>query len=173
MTESVRIYEKSDVIYTLKYKDKSIVKAKAQITPEELSDAYTFSIDDPFAPENEIEFSCKVVENSDVKTISDGKCQYRLDQYGKLTIYGTGTITPSAVLDQQIENQIAYYVNEKDKRYIKVKVSPFVKSFLTKGFPSMRMRWQWRYKAKIKVVTDQTTGFVEVKYFDKEDNELM
>ncbi len=89
------------------------------------------------------------------------------------TCGGTGTITPSAVLDQQIENQIAYYVNEKDKRYIKVKVSPFVKSFLTKGFPSMRMRWQWRYKAKIKVVTDQTTGFVEVKYFDKEDNELM
>ena len=97
LTESVRIYERSDVIYTLKYKDKSIVKAKAQITPEELSDSYTFSIDDPFAPENEIEFSCKVVENSDVKTISDGNCQYRLDQYGKLTIYGTGTITQSAV----------------------------------------------------------------------------
>ena len=89
------------------------------------------------------------------------------------TCGGTGTITPSAVLDQQIENQIAYYVNEKGHKYIKVKVSPFVKSFLTKGFPSLRMRWQLRYKAVIKVITDQTTGFVEVHYFDKDNNELI
>lgn len=89
------------------------------------------------------------------------------------TCGGTGTITPSAVLDQQIENQIAYYVNEKGHKYIKVKVSPFVKSFLTKRFPSLRMRWQLRYKAVIKVITDQTTGFVEVHYFDKDNNELI
>ncbi len=86
---------------------------------------------------------------------------------------GSGTITPSAVLDQQIEGQISYYVNEKGLKYIKVKVSPFVKAFLTKGFPSLRMKWQWRYKAKIEIVTDQSTGFVQVGYYDEEDNELI
>ena len=97
LTESIRVYEKSEVVYTIKYTDKSIVKAIAQVTPDELLDEYAFSIYDPFAPENKIELSCKVVENSDVATTSAGNCQYRLDQYGKLTIFGTGTVTKEGI----------------------------------------------------------------------------
>lgn len=89
------------------------------------------------------------------------------------TCGGTGTIMPTAVLDQQIENQVAYYVNEKGHKYIEIKVSPYVKSFLTKGFPSIRMKWQARYKAKIKIFTDQSTGFVDVHYYDKQGDELI
>lgn len=89
------------------------------------------------------------------------------------TCGGSGTITPTTVLDQQIENQIAYYAGEKGRRYVEVKVSPYVKSYLTKGFRSLRRKWQRRYGVRIKVSTDQTTGFVEVRYFDKEGNELM
>lgn len=89
------------------------------------------------------------------------------------TCGGSGTISPTTVLDQQIENQIAYYVGEKGHKFLKIKVSPFVKSFLTKGFPSLRMKWQMRYRVKLKVVTDQTTPFIEVRYFDREDNELV
>ena len=97
LTESIRVYEKSEVVYTIKYTDKSIVKAIAQVTPDMLLDEYAFSIYDPFAPENKIELSCKVVENSDVATTSAGNCQYRLDQYGKLTISGTGTVTKEGI----------------------------------------------------------------------------
>ena len=97
LTESIRVYEKSEVVYTIKYTDKSIVKAIAQVTPDELLDEYAFSIYDPFAPENKIELSCKVVENSDVTAISEGNCQYRLDQYGKLTISGTGEVTKEGI----------------------------------------------------------------------------
>ena len=97
LTESIRVYEKSEVVYTIKYTDKSIVKAIAQVTPDTLLDEYAFSIYDPFAPENKIELSCKVVENSDVTAISEGNCQYRLDQYGKLTISGTGEVTKESI----------------------------------------------------------------------------
>ena len=97
LTESIRVYEKSEVVYTIKYTDKSIVKAIAQVTPDMLLDEYAFSIYDPFAPENKIELSCKVVENSDVATTSAGNCQYRLDQYGKLTISGTGEVTKEGI----------------------------------------------------------------------------
>ena len=97
LTESIRVYEKSEVVYTIKYTDKSIVKAIAQVTPDTLLDEYAFSIYDPFAPENKIELSCKVVENSDVTAISEGNCQYRLDQYGKLTISGTGEVTKEGI----------------------------------------------------------------------------
>ena len=89
------------------------------------------------------------------------------------TCGGTGSITPTTVLDQQIENQIAYYAGEKGVRYLKIKVSPFVKSFLLQGIPSLRFRWQCKYRCRIKIVTDQTTPFVEVRYFDREGNELI
>ena len=65
-----------------------------QITPEELSDSYTFSIDDPFAPENEIEFSCKVVENPDsdiLYNVTIDDVNYSLIEDGTLTISGSGT----------------------------------------------------------------------------------
>ena len=97
LTESIRVYEKSEVVYTIKYTDKSIVKAIAQVTPDMLLDEYAFSVYDPFAPENKIELSCKVVENSDVAATSVGGCQYVLDQYGKLTISGTGTVTKEGI----------------------------------------------------------------------------
>lgn len=88
------------------------------------------------------------------------------------TCGGTGTIMPTILLDQQIENQISYYKTEHHLKYIKLRVSPYVASFLTKGIVSKRSRWQWKYHLKIKVVTDPTTGFIETKFFDKNDNEL-
>ncbi len=88
------------------------------------------------------------------------------------TCGGTGKITPSVLLDQQIENKIAYWVSDKGLKYIKLRVSPFVEAFLHKGFPSLLMKWRMKYRCKIKVVSDADTGFVETRFFDKEDNEL-
>lgn len=86
---------------------------------------------------------------------------------------GTGTITPTANLDEQIENRIAYFVSEHGLKYIKLRVSPYVEAYLKKGFPSKRRQWQRRHKVRIEIVTDQSTGFVETKYFDNQDNELI
>ncbi|MCC8018723.1 MAG: Rne/Rng family ribonuclease [Rikenellaceae bacterium] len=89
------------------------------------------------------------------------------------TCNGTGTITPTAVLDDQIENQIAYFIAERNLRYIKLRVNPIVAAYLTKGFLSVRGRWAIKYKCRIKVVADPTIGFIETKFFDSEDNELV
>jgi ribonuclease G len=85
---------------------------------------------------------------------------------------GTGTITPTILLDQQIENQIAYFVTDKGLNFIKLRVNPFVSAFLRKGFPSRRMKWMLKYHCRIKIISDQSTGIVETKFFDKADNEL-
>lgn len=89
------------------------------------------------------------------------------------TCNGTGTIVPSVLLDQQIENKIAYYVGDKGIKYIKIRVSPFVAAFLKRGLISIRMRWAMKYRCTIKIVCDQSTGFVETKFFDKQDQELI
>ncbi len=89
------------------------------------------------------------------------------------TCNGTGTIVPSILLDQQIENQIAYFTSDKGMKYLKIRVSPFVESYLTRGLWSIRMKWMLRYKCVIKITTDQSTGFVETKFFDRNDKELI
>lgn len=88
------------------------------------------------------------------------------------TCGGTGAIAPTVMLDQQIENKLAYYVSEKGLNYIKLMASPIVASFLRKGFPSLRMRWQIKYRCRIKVVADPKIGFIETKFFDRTDKEL-
>lgn len=88
------------------------------------------------------------------------------------TCGGTGTISPTVMLDQQIETRIGYYVAEKGIRSIKVKVSPYVASYLKRGFPSLRMKWQFKYKCRIKVIPDPATGFIEYKFLDGSGKEL-
>ena len=89
------------------------------------------------------------------------------------TCHGSGTITPSILLDEQIENKIAYYVNEKHLSYIKLRVSPFVRAFLMRGLWPIRLRWMLKYKCYIRIVSDQSTGFVETKFFQRGDEELV
>ncbi len=89
------------------------------------------------------------------------------------TCHGTGTIAPSILLDDQIENKIAYYVGEYHLRYIKVRVSPFVRAFLLRGIWPIRLRWMCKYKCFIRIVSDQSTGFVETKFFRRGNRELV
>ncbi len=89
------------------------------------------------------------------------------------TCQGTGKIEPTVLLDKKIENQISLLTLDRGHKYIKLVVSPYVASFLTRGWISLRRRWQWRYKAKIEVVEDQSTGIIEVHYHDKKGNDLI
>ncbi len=86
---------------------------------------------------------------------------------------GTGTVTPTVILDQQIENQIAYFVRDKGQRYIKLRVSPIVAAFLRKGLFSRRLRWMLRYGCWISIVADKSTGLIESRFFAREGKELI
>lgn len=86
--------------------------------------------------------------------------------------HGTGLVTPAALLDTQIEKQIAYYAKEKKLDYIKLRVNPVVAAFLTKGIFSLRLRWMLKYRCAIRIVKNTTTGIIETRYFNRKDEEL-
>jgi len=88
------------------------------------------------------------------------------------TCHGTGEILPSVLLDEQIENQIAYFTSERGVKYFKLKVNPFVAAYLKRGFISLRMRWAMKYHCTIRIISDQSIGIVETKFFDREEREL-
>lgn len=83
------------------------------------------------------------------------------------TCRGTGKIAPSILFDTEIENQIAYFVEEQNVRYMKLSVHPYVASFLTKGLISLRMRWMFKYGCVIKIHPDESVGYVESFYYDR------
>ena len=100
ITESVRIYEASDVVYTLKYDDGSIYKSITSVTAEAASAGvnypftYEFEIYDPFSESGaKISMECSVVENPDstiLYALTIGGVSYKLTTGGTLTISGSG-----------------------------------------------------------------------------------
>lgn len=89
------------------------------------------------------------------------------------TCNGTGKIEPTILLEKKIENQISFLTQDRKQKFIKLVVSPYVASYLCKGFVSLRRRWEWRYKARIRIVADQSVGIVDVHYHDRKDNDLI
>jgi ribonuclease G len=83
------------------------------------------------------------------------------------TCNGTGRIEPTVLLDRKIENQVQFLAEDRGVKRITLQVSPYVASYLNKGFLSLRRRWMMRYKMWIKVVADQSLGMVDVKYLGR------
>jgi ribonuclease G len=85
---------------------------------------------------------------------------------------GTGSVSPTLLVDKQIENRISYYATQKGIKNLTIKASPLVAAFLTQGLPSLRLRWMWRYKCVVRVLSDQAVGVAEAKIYDIKGREL-
>ena len=83
------------------------------------------------------------------------------------TCNGTGRIEPTVLLDRKIENQIQFLAEDRGVKFISLRVSPYVASYLNNGLLSLKRRWAWRYKIKLQVVADQSLGMIDVRYLDK------
>ena len=88
------------------------------------------------------------------------------------TCHGSGKVGPTMHLEKSIEEQIQL-LGEKGCRYVNLKVSPYVESYLRKGIFSLRMRWMLKYKMRIKITTEQSVGMIDVAYLDKEGKSLL
>ncbi len=89
------------------------------------------------------------------------------------TCSGTGKVQPTVLLDKIIENQISFLVIDRKYKDITLRVSPYVAAFLEKGFISQRRRWCWKYKCKIRVISDQSIGMIDVEYLDRAGKRLI
>ncbi len=85
---------------------------------------------------------------------------------------GTGQVSPTLVIDKQIENRVSYFVTKKGIKNLTIKASPYVAAYLTKGLFSLRLRWCLRYGAAIRVRVDQSVGIGETKILSAKGTEL-
>ena len=84
---------------------------------------------------------------------------------------GTGKISSTLVLEDEIEKNISYLHEQKHKT-LKVMVHPILYAYLTKGFISIKRKWSWRYKIKLQISEDTTYHLTEFHFFDQEGEEI-
>ncbi len=89
------------------------------------------------------------------------------------TCGGTGKVQPTILLERKIENQISLLVEDRKQKFIELRVSPYVATYLCHGLWSLRMRWQWKYRARIRVRADQSVGIIDIQYLDRKGNDLI
>ncbi|HDP55409.1 MAG TPA: Rne/Rng family ribonuclease [Bacteroidetes bacterium] len=88
------------------------------------------------------------------------------------TCKGSGEIKPAILLDEEIENRLAFIVNDKDVKKLILKTHPFVAAYLTKGIFSKRYKWSKRYKCSLRVVPISSFSFLEYHFLDQNENRI-
>ena len=58
-------------------------------------------------------------------------------------------------------------------RYVHLRVSPYIATYLRHGWWSLRRRWSYKYKLRIKVTADSSIGMIDVHYLDKRGEKLV
>lgn len=86
--------------------------------------------------------------------------------------HGTGKIPSTVVIDEQVERQLAYYVQEKGQKALVLKLSPILGAYLTRGLNSFVAKWKRKYKCKLKVVESTDNSVLQYQFLNTEGEAL-
>jgi len=86
---------------------------------------------------------------------------------------GTGKITSTLLLEDEIEKRLSYLVTHQHKN-LTLMVHPIVNSHLTKGWfwNSVQAKWKRKYKISFKVLPNTNYQITEFHFFDQHEEEI-
>lgn len=87
--------------------------------------------------------------------------------------HGTGKISSTILLEDEIEKNLSYLITHKHKN-LKLVLNPIMFAYLTKGWPwSTKMaKWNKKFSQKTRVEADTNYHLTEYKFFDQHDEEI-
>lgn len=88
------------------------------------------------------------------------------------TCFGTGKSKPSILFTDRLEERLNCLVNKHHVKKFALHVHPYVAAFIKKGILSLCMKWKLKYSLQMKIIPDQSLGFLEYKFIDPHKNEL-
>jgi ribonuclease G len=86
---------------------------------------------------------------------------------------GSGEISPSILIIDQIENNIRYIISTIRKTSLTVKLHPYVAAFITNGLFSLKVKWWLKFKCLIKIEPVNSYQITEFHIFDNKGEEIM
>lgn len=88
------------------------------------------------------------------------------------TCEGTGKISSTIVLEDEIEKNLSYLISH-NQRGLSLHVHPIMHAYLTKGWWwSIIAKWRRKYNDKIKIVADSNYHLTQFHFFDKNEEEI-
>jgi ribonuclease G len=88
------------------------------------------------------------------------------------TCKGSGKIRSSSLLIDEIEANIRTLLTEQNESYLRLALHPFIYAYLTKGFPSVQMKWYMKYKKWIRLEPVTSQHLLEYHFFNRIDDEI-
>lgn len=88
------------------------------------------------------------------------------------TCDGTGKVTASILISDQIENNLEYVVGKQNEKGVTVVLHPFLYAYFKTGFPSRRMKWFFKYKSWVKLLQDTSLGLSDFKFRNQHGEEI-
>lgn len=85
---------------------------------------------------------------------------------------GTGKVTPSIVLGDEIERSVEYIINSHPKTKILLEVHPYLHAYFTKGVYTKQWQWYFKYKKWIKLIPKEDFHLNEFKFIDAYNDEI-
>lgn len=81
------------------------------------------------------------------------------------TCKGVGKISPSILLENDIEIALRNFIENEKTHYIEILVHPYVNAYLRRGFPSVRLKWMLKYKCYISVKPANALTLLDFKIY--------
>ena len=85
---------------------------------------------------------------------------------------GTGTIRPTILLIDDIENNFNYILDEQNEKNITLCVHPYIEAYIKKGIVNRQMKWFFKYGQWIKVKSNPAYQIAEFHFFSSKDEEI-
>lgn len=85
---------------------------------------------------------------------------------------GTGSIRSSLVVVDDIESNLRYLMSSQNEKKLTIITHPYVYAYLTKGFPSIRMRWMRTYKLCLTLKPSESYNLLDYKFFNASGDEI-
>jgi ribonuclease G len=88
------------------------------------------------------------------------------------TCHGSGTIRPTILLMDDIENNFNFILDEQNEKNITLCVHPYIEAYIRQGFINRQMKWYMKYKQWIKVKSNPAYQITEFHFFSSKDEEI-
>ena len=86
--------------------------------------------------------------------------------------FGKGSIQPSLLFTDKLEEKVDYLVNGLNIKKFKMYVHPFVEAYLKKGLLSIYFKWRQKHGRGIKVLPDQSLAYLQYRVVDENGKEI-
>ncbi|WP_027473077.1 Rne/Rng family ribonuclease [Saccharicrinis fermentans] len=86
--------------------------------------------------------------------------------------YGTGKIAPAILLEEKLEDSIKKAVEGQKSKKLTLKVHPYLGAYLTKGFPSVFLKWKFKYGFGLKMIPSASLSFLEFKITEDKEKRV-